>query len=375
MEMFTITTSGLFPMKSFQSAVLLALLLSVPTGAQEQRLRGGPIGGQASDYWGDLAPVHLPMQDKVEPRLTPSEIPSWQTRYTLGPGDTLNFSVYDRADLARTDVRIGPDGTVSYLQAVAVRARGLTLDQLRTRIEEELLRYQKNVKVIITPSGIASKDFSIIGRVKKPGSFTLDRPTSVLEAIALAEGIQTSSVRGALFEMADFDRSFVARKGKKLNVDLARLYYEGDFSQNAYLEPDDYIYVASNLENEIYILGEVREPGRRKMPIKLTLAQAIGEAGGFADTAYQIRVLLIRGSIHDPETRIVNVRDILQGKEKDITLENKDIIFVNKRPFELVERVLDTAIITFMQVVTAEAMNQSYNPTLGGGVTPPPADN
>jgi polysaccharide biosynthesis/export protein len=375
MEMFTITISGLFSMKSFSSALLLALLLPLAAGAQEQRLRGIPVIGQPADYWEDLAPVDLPMQDKVEARLTPVEVPSWQTRYTLGPGDTLNFSVYDREDLARTDVQIGPDGTVSYLQAVAVRAQGLTLDQLRTRIEEELLRYQKNVKVIITPSGIASKDFSIIGRVKKPGSFTLDRPTSVLEAIALAEGIQTGSVRGASFEMADFERSFVARKGKKLNVDLARLYYEGDFSQNAYLEPDDYIYVASNLENEIYILGEVREPGRRKMPVKLTLAQAIGEAGGFADTAYQIRVLLIRGSIHDPETRIVNVKDILQGNEKDIALENKDIIFVSKRPFELVERVLDTAIITFMQVVTAEAMNQNYSPIFGGGTTPPPAGN
>ena len=348
-------------------ALLIATLLPLSSGAQEQRLRGVPITDTAEDYWEELAPVHLPMQDKIEARITPVQVPSWQTRYTLGPGDTLNFSVYDRDDLARDDVQIAPDGTVSYLQAIAVRAQGLTLDQLRTRIEEELSRYQKNVKVIISPSGIASKDFSIIGRVKKPGSFTLVRPTSVLEAIALAEGIQTGSVRGAAFELADFERSFVARKGKKLNVDLARLYYEGDFSQNAYLEPDDYIYVASSLDNEIYILGEVRDPGRRKMPVKLTLAQAIGEAGGFADSAYQIRVLLIRGSIHAPETRIINVKDILQGKEKDITLENKDIIFVNKRPFELVERVLDTAIITFMQTVTAEAMNQSYNPILGGG--------
>lgn len=168
--------------------------MPLSSGAQEQRLRGIPISESASDYWEELAPVHLPMQDKVEARITPAQVPSWQTRYTLGPGDTLNFSAYDREDLARNDVQIAPDGTVSYLQAVAVRAQGLTLDQLRTRIEEELSKYQKNVKVIISPSGIASKDFSIIGRVKKPGSFTLDRPTSVLEAIALAEGIQTGSV-------------------------------------------------------------------------------------------------------------------------------------------------------------------------------------
>ncbi len=355
-------------MKHLVAVLFLTVLLPFPAEAQEQRLRALPVAGRATDYWENLAPVEgPPPREKIEARVAPVRVPAWQTRYTLGPGDTLNFSIYDREDLARNDVRIAPDGTVSYLQAVAVRARGLTLDQLRTRIEEELSRYHKNVKVIVSPSDIASKDFSIIGRVKKPGSFTLDRPTSVLEAIALAEGIQTGSVGGAAFELADFERSFVARKGKKLNVDLARLYYEGDFSQNAYLEPDDYIYVASNLENEVYVLGEVREPGRHKMPVKLTLAQAIAEAGGFADTAYRIKVLLIRGSIHAPETRIVNVKDILQGREQDIPLENKDILFINKRPFELVERVLDTAIITFMQTVTAEAMNQNYNPILGGG--------
>ncbi len=354
-------------MKVHPALLCITLALPFSAGAQEPRVHAVPVGSQASDYWEELESVPMPQAAPVDTRVSPAKVPAWQTRYTLGPGDTLNFSVYDRADLARENVQIAPDGTVSYLQAVAMRAQGLTLDQLRTRLEEELSKYQKNVKVIITPSAVASKEFTIIGRVKKPGSFTLDRPTSVLEAISLAEGIQIGTVRSSAFELADFERSFVARQGKKLSVDLARLYYEGDFSQNAYLEPDDYIYVASNLENEIYILGEVREAGRRKMPVKLTLARAIAEAGGFTDVAYQMKVLLIRGSIHQPVTRVVNVKDILQGRASDIALENRDIVFVSKRPFELAERVLDSAIITFVQTVTAEAMNQSYNPITGGG--------
>jgi len=350
----------------FTHSWLLFSLL--PTMAQEPRVHAVPVSSRPADYWVELedAPAPAAVAKPVEARITPVKTPAWQSRYTLGPGDTLNFSVYDRADLARENVQIAPDGTVSYLQAVAVRAQGLTLDQLRSRLEEELSKYQKNVKVIITPSAVASKSFAIIGRVKKPGSFVLDRPTSVLEGIALAEGIQIGSVRSSAFELADFERSFVARKGRKLDVDLARLYYEGDFSQNAYLEPDDYIYVASSLDNEVYVLGEVRDPGRRKMPVKLTLARAIAEAGGFTDAAFQMRVLLIRGSIHQPTTTVVNVKDVLQGRVADIPLENRDIIFVSKRPFELAERVLDNAIITFMQTVTAEAMNQNYNPILLG---------
>ena len=341
--------------------LLSALLFTPIAKSGEPRLRPAPVGNQATDYWEELEPVD-DKSGKIETvRIQPTPVPAWQTRYTLGPGDTVTFSIYDRPDLTRENVQIAPDGTVSYLQAISVRAEGLTLDQLRTRVEQELSNYQKNVKVIISPSTINSKDFSIIGRVRKPGSYTLDRPTSILEAIAMAEGIQIGTVRGSAFELADFERSFVARKGKKLNVDLAGLYYEGDFSQNAYLEPDDYIYVASNLDNEVYVLGSVLDPGRRKMPVKLTISQAIAEAGGFSDEAFRMRVLLIRGSIHNPETKIVNVKEILTGKAPDIELASKDIIFVAKRPFEMVERVLDSAIITFMQTVTAEAMNQGYN--------------
>ena len=48
------------------------------------------------------------------PRVEPAIAPSWHRRYTLGPGDTLNLSMYDRPDLSRTSVPIAPDGTISY---------------------------------------------------------------------------------------------------------------------------------------------------------------------------------------------------------------------------------------------------------------------
>ncbi|MEM6279942.1 MAG: SLBB domain-containing protein [Verrucomicrobiota bacterium] len=354
-------------MKFLFTALGLLLLTCASLEAQEQRLRvDAPAIPGPAEYWEELEPVPMATANKIEPvehRVTPTGVPTWQTRYTLGAGDTLTFSIYNRPDLLRENVQIAPDGTVSYLQAVAVRAEGLTLDQLRDRIEEKLSVYQ-DARVIVSPVSVASKDFAIIGRVRQPGTYTLDRPTSILEAIARAQGMQVGNVRGSAFELADLERSFVARNGRKLDVDLARLYFEGDFSQNAFLEPDDYIYVASALENEVYVLGQVNNPGRRKMPAKLTVAQAIGEAGGFAEYAFRKKVLLIRGSIHSPETHIVDMRAILHGQAKDIPLENRDIIFVRERPFELVERALDEAIFTFVQTVTTETLNQNYNPVL-----------
>lgn len=294
------------------------------------------------------------------PRVEPAITPSWHRRYTLGPGDTLNLSMYDRPDLSRTSVPIAPDGTISYLQAVGVKAVGRSIPELRKAIETALAEYHIQPKVIVTPATIGSKRFTIIGRVREPGSYLLDRPLTILEGIAAAKGIDVGAVSGTQQELADLERSFVARNGRKLDVDLADLYYQGKLAENAFLEPNDYIYVASALKNEIYVLGAVNRPGRLKMATPLTVTRAITLAGGYNSQAFKQRVLLIRGSIHKPKATVVNVGDILHGREPDIELTNRDIIFVNKRPFEMAEKALDSAIFTFVQTVTAESVNDEF---------------
>ncbi len=297
--------------------------------------------------------------DRMAP-VEPVAQPSWQRQYTLGAGDALNFSMYDRPDLARQAVPIAPDGTISYLQAVGVKAVGRSIPELRKAIEASLAKYHKSPRVIVTPATIGSKRFSIIGRVREPGSYQLDRPVSILEGIAMARGIEVGSVGGSAFELADLERSFVVRNGRKLGVDLAELYFRGKLSENAFLEPNDYIFIASALRNEVYVLGSVNRPGRLKMATPLTVTRAITQAGGYNRQAYKSRVLLIRGSIHKPDVRVVDVDDVLHGRSPDVVLENRDIIFVDKRPFQMAEGALDSAIFTFVQTVTTEVVNDEF---------------
>lgn len=319
------------------------------------------------------SPLILPLLPEVEDSvLTPSIVarssraPRPQTKrarslYTLGPGDSVSFSAFDRSDLART-VRIAPDGTVSYLQAVAVNANGLTVDELRERMEEELQKYRRDFKLIVSPQQLLSKEFAILGRVRAPGTFPLNRPTTVLEGIALAQGVEIGTIRGSAYGLADFDRSFVSRGGRKLDVDFSALYYEGDLDQNVHLQPNDYLYVASVLRNEFYILGSVNSPGKIKMPNRVTVTQAVSLGGGYLDQAYRMKVLVIRGDIHNPDVRVVNMRDVLKGNGLDVMVETGDIIFVPRRPFQMLERVLDSAMTTYVQTVTAEAVNLGYTP-------------
>src|SRR5205807_3077259 len=116
----------------------------------------------------------------------PSQRAAWQQHLTLGPGDVLTFNLYGQPELTRTEVAIGPDGRVSYLEAQDVLATGLSVDELRQKLDAEISKYRRAPRTIITPVAFKSKKYFMLGKVTTKGVFTLDRPLTVLEALARA---------------------------------------------------------------------------------------------------------------------------------------------------------------------------------------------
>src|SRR5207245_5889613 len=83
----------------------------------------------------------------------------WQDRFTLGPGDTLNLVLLnpDMPETARTEVPVGPDGRITFLQARDVTAIGLTVDELKAKLDEALSKFYQNPRTVITPVAYRSK--------------------------------------------------------------------------------------------------------------------------------------------------------------------------------------------------------------------------
>src|SRR2546423_12980564 len=104
----------------------------------------------------------------------------WQQRLTLGPGDVLNLSLFERAETARTNVSIAPDGRISFLRTNVV-ATGLTIDELRARLDQALAPFYQDPRTIITPAGIHSKKYIVLGSVATRGVFPFDRPLTMIE--------------------------------------------------------------------------------------------------------------------------------------------------------------------------------------------------
>jgi polysaccharide biosynthesis/export protein len=295
---------------------------------------------------------------------TPAKRAKWQEKLTLGPGDVLSFSLFDVAETSRQDVAIGPDGRVSFLQATDVVASGLTIDELRAVMDKELAKYHRNPRTLIAPSAIRSKRYFVLGAVTQKGVFLLDRPTTVIEAIARAGGLETGVFERNTVETADLAHSFLVRQGKRVPLDFEKLFQQGELSQNIPLEPDDYLYFPSSSQNEIYVLGEVLTPGPTLYKPNASVIGAITDRGGFSERAWRQRVLVVRGSLNNPETFVLNAKEILQAKAGNFKLEPRDIVYVAARPWIKAEELLDGATQSFVQaaVVTWTGIHATPKP-------------
>lgn len=295
---------------------------------------------------------------------------AWQTRYTLGPNDVVSFAFYGRPELARPGVLIGPDGRVTYLQAQGVMASGLTIDELREAVTAEMANFYRKPRIVVTPGEFRSKKFYVLGKVVNKGAYTLERPLTVIEAVAQAGGLETGIFQLNTVELADLPRSFLIRNQQRVAVDFEKLFRYGDLSHNILLEPDDYLYFPSSIANEIYVLGSVKSPGAQGLAIDASVLGAVTLGGGFTERAYQQRVLVVRGGLENPRRFVVNMADILAGKAADFRLEPRDLVYVSDHPWSRVEDLADMAATAFITTMVTVWTGGNIGPFIKSPIIP-----
>lgn len=294
----------------------------------------------------------------------PAGAVSWRQRYELGPGDVLNFSLYGRPELDRRGLRIAPDGTVNFLEANEVSIAGKTIDEARLILEQKLTSHFKNPRIIITPEEIGSKRFTILGKVINKGVYTLDRPMSLVEAVANAGGMETGLYEKSTVELADLDRSFISRDGQPMKVNFRKLFLESDMKENLSIEPGDFIYIASSVMNQYYVFGAVRSPGVQGFSPGASVASTMARREGITEKAWLDRILVVRGTLDRPEVIPVNLKSILAGQEKDFPLLPRDIVYVADRPWAKAEEILGLATRAFISGATTGWVNTNVDPVL-----------
>lgn len=115
--------------------------------------------------------------------------PTAAEAYRINPGDELNISVWGEERLTQA-VRVLPDGNIAFPLVGSVRAAGLLPTEIEQRIERGLEPQFRGAVPQVTVSVRATSgfQFSVIGRVRTPGTFTPGRYINALEALSFAGG-------------------------------------------------------------------------------------------------------------------------------------------------------------------------------------------
>jgi polysaccharide biosynthesis/export protein len=114
--------------------------------------------------------------------------------------------------------------------------------------------------------------------------------------------------------------------------------------------------------NEIYVLGDVVAPGSEPWDASTTVISAITRHGSFTPSSYRQKVLVVRGSLNSPQTFVVDTAAILSARSPDFKLEPRDIVYVNSKPWQAAQDLLQGAMASFVQAALVSYTGEHIGP-------------
>lgn len=124
------------------------------------------------------------------------------TRYTIGPEDSLQITVWKEPTISGT-VPVRPDGMISMVLVGDLPAAGLTPMALSADIALRLKKYIQDPVVTVVVLGVNSQRIFLVGEVGKVGPLMLTPGMTALQAIVTA---------GGLTQFANSKRIYILRK-------------------------------------------------------------------------------------------------------------------------------------------------------------------
>jgi len=168
----------------------------------------------------------------------PDPTPMEREPYLIGVTDVLLVNVWKNPELS-VEVPVRADGMISVPLIDDVQAEGLTPQELKEVIANELSEFVTAPDVTIIVTQMNSRYISVMGEVKQDARLPLTRDMRVMEAIAQVGGFSTFADRG--------DVRIVRRKRDGSEVEFRfdyNAYIRGKApGSNIVLHPGDMIIV------------------------------------------------------------------------------------------------------------------------------------
>ncbi len=319
----------------------------------------GPINWQAyaqGEYVGHWRLPHVPVyqlrvDDQLECiyRLTRDVQP---TPYKLNVGDEVQIESFTDPNLNRNLI-IQPDGTVTLRLLGEMRAAGLSVQELRGRLEDSYSKYYKMPSMTVTPLKVNTQLDDLRAAVdNRAGSGGQGRPAKVTPQGTIdLPGLNNIPAQGLTLDELKQEISF--RYEHELGI--------GGIEVTPIL--------TQRAPRFIYVLGEVNTPGRFTMEGPTTLIQALSMAGSWRVGANLRHVVVFR---RGDDWRLMATRVNVQGAlvmgnqpcpPGEIWLDDSDIVIVPKTPILIADDLINLYITRGVYAILPFSTFYSFNGT------------
>jgi len=157
--------------------------------------------------------------------------------YQIGPGDVLSIAVWKNADLTKV-IKVLPDGSISFPLIGEMNVNGMTVGQLNQALREKLEPYAPEPQISVEVQQATSLVVYVIGKVNRPGNFPYSGNVDVLQALAMAGGLNPFAKRSEIKVLR------TEKEGKKeFLFDYDAVTEKNALTQNIQLKRGDVVVV------------------------------------------------------------------------------------------------------------------------------------
>ena len=267
-----------------------------------------------------------------------------EVEYRIGPNDRVGINVFG-AEAFSGEYLVEESGAIAVPLLGSVTAAGKTARELEADLEGRLGdTYMRDPHVAVQVLEMQSHGVSVVGAVGAPGVYQISRPSTLLEVLAMAQGLTEtagstvyvlrptgpSHLRPQQAMATDLEADPAAFADQEvIEVDLGALLESGAVEENVLVQAGDIVQVRQ--AGLVYVVGEVNRPGGFTIPPghPMTVLQALALAEGLGSTAAADRGVIVREGADGGRQEIpVDLEKVLEGEEAPPMLAARDVLFV-----------------------------------------------
>ena len=257
--------------------------------------------------------------------------------YRIGPGDVLDVRVFNKPQFSRDGVRVDGRGMIRmpFIDG-EIQAACMTEQQLADDIGTRYVDYLRSPQVDVFIREFQSQPVAVLGAVRAPSRFQLQRRVRLLELLSFAGGPTENA--GRTIQIVHTTTSAACNDAGRLETNETEASaldnykldetLNGADEANPFVRPGDVVSIAE--ADQAYVVGNVLRPSAIPLKESITVSRAIAMSGGLMPDTKTDRVRIVRqppGSAAKTEI-FVDLKAIDRRNAEDVVLQAGDIVDV-----------------------------------------------